>query len=236
MTWKKWMYLIIAFAITGYILFFYISFNGNPISKVIAKNHAIDYLEEYYPDKNYSVKDSGYNFKDKSYYFYYIVNEKNDQVYNYTIEIGTGLKPDQIVYHSLRYDSEDVDMSSTFSEAGTSYVKKMLQEANLDSDVYYYVQVPLGYLDSDTRWDPKIELPVNASIHVYTQQSFTSKKEFLHYAESVKEALNGVLYSELHIENAISETKDGVETISTLYKASLQHGQKPALQDIWEAE
>lgn len=236
MTWKKWMYLIIAFAITGYILFFYISFNGNPISKAIAKNHAIDYLEEYYPEKNYSVKDSGYNFKDKSYHFYYIVNEKNNQVYNYSLEIGTGLKPDQIVYHSLRYDSEDVEKSSTFSEAGTAYVKKILYEANLDSDVYYYVQVPLGYVENNAKWDPKIELPVAADIHVYTQQSFTSKKEFLRYVNSVAEALNGVLYKELHIENALSETKDGDETTSPLYKVSLQYDQKPAIEDIWEAE
>lgn len=233
MTLKKWVYLIIALAITGYILFFYISFNGNPISKAVAKNYASDYLEKYYPEQNYSIKDSGYNFKDQSYSFHYIVNEKNDQVYNYSIEIGKGLKPDEVIYHSLRYDSEDVEMSSTFSEAGTTYVQKLLTEAKLDSEVYYYVQVPLGYVDRSAEWKPKLELPVNADIHVYTEKPFTSKKEFFQYVKTVINELDEVLYKELYIENTLSETTNGSEIA---YKITIEYDEDITIENVWAVE
>jgi hypothetical protein len=236
MTWKKWIYLILALAITGYILFFYISFNGNPISKAIAKNHATDYLEKYYPEQNYTIKDSSYNFKDKSYYFHYIVNEKNNQVYNYSIEIGKGMKPDQIIYHSLRYDSEDGEMSSSFSEAGTVYAQKILKEAGLEGDAYYYVQVPLGYVDSNTKWEPKIKLPVNGDIHVSTQQTFASKKEFFHYAKEVTKELDEILYKELHIENTLSDTTDEAEAVSKAYRVTIEYDEDPTIEDVWAAE
>lgn len=236
MTWKKRIYLIIALAITGYILFFYISFNGNPISKAIAKNHATDYLEKYYPEHNYSIKESGYNFKDQSYYFYYIVNEKNDQIYNYSIEIGKGLKPDQIIYNSLRYDSEDVGMSNAFSEEGTAYIKKILKETKLDGEAYYYVQVPLGYVDSRTKWKPNIELPVSADINIYIQQSFASRKEFFNYVKEVQEALDGILYRQLYIESTISDTIDDTENIARAYWTTIEYGEKATVEKVKTTE
>lgn len=234
MTMKKWIYLILAIAITGYILFFYVSFNGNPISKTIAKSHATDYLEEYYPERNFSIKDSGYNFKDKSYHFHYIVNEKNDQVYNYSIEIGQGWKPDEVVYHSLRYDSEDIQMSSAFSEAGTAHLQKVLTVAGLEVEAYYYVQVPLGYLDSKTEWTPEIELPVAADIHVYTDIQFESKKSFVQYATDITEEMRNVPYNRLYIESTLSEMVDGAETSSPTYSITLGYDEEPASENVKE--
>ena len=232
MTTKKWIYLILAIAITGYILFFYVSFNGNPISKAIAKGQAIDYLEEYYPERNFSIKDSGYNFKDKSYYFHYIVNEKNDQVYNYSLEIGQGWNPDEVVYHSLRYDSEDMELSSAFSEAGTAHIQKKLKKAGLDGEAYYYIQVPLGYVDSKTEWSPEIELPVAADIHVYTDIQFESKKAFAQYAADVMEEMHNVRYNKLYIESTLYETVNGIETSSPVYRIKLNYDEYPASENV----
>ena len=236
MTWKKWIYLLLAVAITGYIFFFYISFNGNPISKAIAKNYATDYLEKYYSHHNYSIKESGYNFKDKSYYFYYIVKEKNDQVYNYSIEIGKGLKPDQILYNSLRSDSEDVEMSRSFSEDGTVYAQKILKEAKIDGEVYYYVQVPLGYIDAHTKWSPEIELPLLADIRVYTEQSFDSKKDFFKYVKEVEKALDGILYNQLYIESVIPSTIEEMETFTRAYWTTIEYREKAMLKNIKAVE
>ena len=234
MTMKKWIHLILAIAITGYILFFYVSFNGNPISKAIAKSHATNYLEEYYPKHDFSIKDSGYNLKDKSYYFHYIVHEKNAQVYNYSIEIGQGWKPDQVIYHSLRYDSEDMEMSSAFTEAGTTHIQNMLMEAGMEGEAYYYVQVPLGYMDSKTEWTPEIELPLAADIHVYTDIRFESKKEFVQYAADVREEMRNVRYSKLYIESTPSEIADGTETTLPAYSITLGYGEDPTSEDVKE--
>ncbi|MGM9948702.1 MAG: hypothetical protein ACI33P_01185 [Lysinibacillus sp.] len=234
MTMKKWIYLILALAITGYIILLYGSFNGNPISKAIAKKHATDYLEEYYPERNFSIKDSSYNFKDQSYYFHYIVNEKNDQVYNYSIEIGKGWRPDHVIYHSLRYDSEDIEMSSAFTEAGTAHIRKLLTEAGLQAEAYYYVQVPLGYVDSTTEWTPEIELPVAADIHVYTDREFKSKKAFVQYAADVTKEMRHVRYNELHIESTISKMVDGAEVSSVAYSITLGYDEDPAIKNVRE--
>ena len=232
MSMKKWIYLILALAITGYIIFFYISFNGNPISKAIAKGHATDYLENYYPEHNVSIKDSGYNFKDKSYIFHYSVHE-NDQVYNYSIEIGQGWKPDEVIFHSLRHDTEDTEMSNTFSEAGTVHIQKMLAEAGLAGEAYYYAQVPRGHMDGRTRWTPEIELPVAPDIHVYTDTQFESKGAFVQYAADVTEKMRGVRYGKLYIASTLSKEGDAKAT-SPVYSITLGYEEDPVSENVKE--
>lgn len=62
--------LIIALSIivAGTILFFVCSFFGNPVSYVLAKNSADDYIAENYGDYDLEIEKIGYDFKTTGYY------------------------------------------------------------------------------------------------------------------------------------------------------------------------
>ena len=68
---KKWILLAIAALLLAVILFFYVSFNGNFVTKMVAKGKVQDFVEETYKGHNMQFVDSGYNFKDGRYYFQY---------------------------------------------------------------------------------------------------------------------------------------------------------------------
>ena len=44
------------------------SLNGNPISKMLARRGANNYLEEHFPDTDYYIEDLGFSFKFTGYY------------------------------------------------------------------------------------------------------------------------------------------------------------------------
>ncbi len=52
--------------ILGVILWLYLGFFGNPVSKILAKNSAEKYVAENYP--NCHIENVGYNFKDGNYF------------------------------------------------------------------------------------------------------------------------------------------------------------------------
>lgn len=224
MTFKKSLYLIGAFLITSFILFFYFSFNGNPISKAIAKKHAIEYLEFQFPENNYAIQDSTFNFKDANYYFHYTLVANNDRSYHYSVGVGTGLNPKQIMSNTLRYDSENFELTNDFSDSGTNYVKKLLKNNNIQGDIYYYVQVPVDYLEKDAKWTPHLEFPVAAEITVSIEQHFDSKEQFVIYVDSIINALSEVNFNQLYVENRYKD--------DLIYTIKVDKGQKAQIEKI----
>ena len=66
---KKYLKIFLTIAIitlTGVALYFYLGFFGNPISKILCKNTAEEYVAENYP--HCYVNSRGYNFKDGNYF------------------------------------------------------------------------------------------------------------------------------------------------------------------------
>lgn len=223
MTFRKSLFLLGAFLITSFILFFYFSFNGNPISKAIAKKHAIEYLDIQFPENNYALQDSTFNFKDAEYYFHYTLAANNNRSYHYSVGIGTGLNPNRIMSNTLRYDSENFDLTSDFSDSGTFYVKKLLETNNIQGDIYYYVQVPIDYLEQNSKWTPHLEFPVEAEITVFIEQHFDSKKQFITYVDSIMNALNDVNFNQLYVQNRYKDE---------LYTIEVNKGQKAQIEKI----
>ncbi len=224
MTFKKTLYLIGAFLITSFVLFFYFSFTGNPISKAIAKKHAIEYLDSQFPNNNYAIQDSTFNFKDDEYYFQYTLTAHNDRVYHYSVGVGTGLNPNRIMSNTIHYDSENVDMTSNFSDTGTSYVKNLLKNNNFQGDIYYYVQVPIDYLEKDAKWTPHLEFPVEAEITIISEQHFESKKQFIKYVNSVMDVLNDVKFNQLYVENRYED--------DLIYTINVKKGQTAQIENL----
>lgn len=64
----KMIALIIAVALIVGIAWIANSLNGNPISKMLAKKAANEYLEEHFPNTDYYIENLGFSFKFTGYY------------------------------------------------------------------------------------------------------------------------------------------------------------------------
>ena len=60
--------LVIAIALIIGIAWVANGLNGNPISKMLAKKAANDYLEEHFPNTDYYIEELGFSFKFTGYY------------------------------------------------------------------------------------------------------------------------------------------------------------------------
>ena len=59
---------LLALVLLAGLIWFANAMNGNPVSAMLAKRTAKDYLAETFPDTDYYVERIGYNFKDGNYY------------------------------------------------------------------------------------------------------------------------------------------------------------------------
>lgn len=187
---KKWLLIIAATVLVGFVLFMYISFNGNFISKMIAKNTVSNYLEDKYEENEYVLKDGGYDFKFGTYYFTYVLKGEQ-QSWNYSIEVGPSLLPTNIRFEDLDYDSEDEAMSSRFSLAGEQYIKDvLLKDVVPISELGYYVDVPKNLFPADQEWTKTLEKPLMPSISLDVVDENQTKEQFLAQAKKIQQALN----------------------------------------------
>lgn len=67
--------------------FFYILFNGNPISKVEAKRLAIEYLEKRYPDEEFTLSNGSYYPGERTYIIKF---QSRDKKVNGNLDIRKG--------------------------------------------------------------------------------------------------------------------------------------------------
>lgn len=79
---------IIAFLIIGALLFFTNAFLGNPISKMIAKNAAKNYIENNYKNKDFVIEEVRYNLKDSGYNAYIKSPSSVDTHFSVYISMG----------------------------------------------------------------------------------------------------------------------------------------------------
>ena len=71
--------VLIVILVVAIIMFFANSLFGNPISKNLAKNTAIEYIEENYPEDNCQIKDIYYDFKYEDYAVH-IISTTNENI------------------------------------------------------------------------------------------------------------------------------------------------------------
>ena len=77
--------LVVALALIGGIAWVANGLNGNPISKLLAKKAANEYLSEHFPDADYYIEELGFSFKFTGYYAH--VRSKTSIDTQFTLEI-----------------------------------------------------------------------------------------------------------------------------------------------------
>lgn len=223
---KKGISIFLAIVITGSVLFGYNEFNGNFISKQIAKSTLKDYLSEHYPDSNFQFDKGFYNFKFGAYTFDVTFYEPPNN-WTYTFEVGPKYVPNSIQTKTLHYDSRDEAKSDNWSNQGSHYVKELLAAFPI-GETHYSIDVPHSF--SQTEWTPDVNVIVAPSISIeFPLYKGETQEEFLNTVKEIQAALDGgeirydtvFLYMDEKVDNRDGK-KEGYASIYYQRKYSLQ--------------
>ena len=103
------------------LLFFYIAFFGNPISRILAEKSATKYIETHYKDLDLNRDRAYYNFKDG----YYIVRlrDKNSEDTKFYLGFDSFGKLKQDTYDSILFNTF-IRLSDELNDYGEKLEKK----------------------------------------------------------------------------------------------------------------
>lgn len=151
---KKIIYIIVLVIIVGALFTVYNAFNGNPISKAIAKKKYVEYIEKTYPNTDFKVDKVYYNFKNGRYDGNVVSKEKGLEFY---VSIY-----DDYTYDQYRDDKVllDYDLTRRFSEKIEDDFSKELEKNGMilekDSKESDWIFVQIDVLQGKYR-DEKTE-------------------------------------------------------------------------------
>lgn len=186
---KRVLFISLAVIIVGVVTVFYVSLNGNPITKMFAKKKVAQYVEETYAGQTTRLLDSGYNFKDSRYYFLYEMTS-NDIEANYTISTGGPVLLNDRVYSYLHVESADEDLTNAFQQAGTAFLTEQLHALNIQTDsIGYTVDIPKGLYTNDVSWQPTVEEKLQPFIAIELTNEAQTEAEFLAQVKTIEQML-----------------------------------------------
>lgn len=198
---KKWILLAIAALLVGVILFFYVSFNGNFVTKMVAKSKVEDFIEETFDGHNKQLVESGFSFKDGRYYFHYEIYTGSNRA-QYSFSIGGPLFLNGSIDSYLEMGSEDAVVKQAFERAGATWLKEQLDVLGIAYDeVGYGVDIPWGLYAEDVRWQPQVEAKLMPRFSVELTDENQTEEVFLQQAEQIRQILqeHHVTYNEVRV-------------------------------------
>ena len=210
---KRWIFILLALLIVGTVLFFYVSFNGNFITKAVAKQKVETYVAEQFTDATTNLVASGYNFKDSRYYFLYMIHTDTTQT-RYTFEIGGPVLLDERIYSYMDLADADEAKTESFQQAGTKWLQTMLQNEQLKTDfIGYTVDIPRGLYDENKTWTPTVDALLRPSIAIELTDIGQSEAEFDAQAERIQAQLEAASFTYTNLQIQVWEQiRDGKET------------------------
>ena len=131
--------IILAVILLSVVLYFYLGFFGNPVSKLLMKNSAEKYVAENYPDCH--IENVGYNFKDGRY-FANIQKEGSVDTNFFVYADWLG---------NISYDSYESYVTSGHNTANRMMLeyRDMLENAVPKQDVDYTIDIFYGDILND---------------------------------------------------------------------------------------
>lgn len=156
---KKKIWLFIAIVLTISFGLVANAFTGNPLSKVIAKQYTKTFLEKTYPNEQFNIEKSFYNFKTGTYDFM-ISGEK---LTNEVEMMRGGLFGQVLHFDGVRDSRMDVLLNRRLNEQASSQLMALFSSgAPHIRAIDFSFFVMKGELPHDTQWEPHltfVELP-----------------------------------------------------------------------------
>ena len=205
---KKWIYVLGIVVIIVPVLFLYVSFNSNFISKWKAKQVALDYLNEVYDEDAYWYVKTNYTFKDKSYYVHYAANGPIGE-YSATIEVGNGLWPSKVLYTHINDDSPNEQLDSQINDQMRMGLLTLLEDYPILVAQYSSPSpTTLGYtLETYSLYE---KTPFKPNILITLTKENRSKEEAKEIVQNIQKTFNeaGVHYLEFQVQQDKVENND----------------------------
>lgn len=170
---KKWLYIVGIILIVVPLLFLYVSFNGNPISKWKAKQIGAAYLSDVYEENYPWIHKVNYNFKDGTYFVRYSFSD----VYSGTVEVGPSLWPQKVVNTYVDGNFMDFEADDRISNQASRELKKILAEDFSLNDVLYAVTIPTTSSTNSLNYNIRSKTPYKPSISIYLPLATYSSDE-----------------------------------------------------------
>lgn len=207
---RKWWYILLIIVITLPVLFIANAFNGNPVSKQIAKITLNKYLEEEYPEDVFHVEKPFYNFKDSGYNFEVKqIGDATQKVHDFTV---TGILGTEVTYDSIYYANLDqILIRNLESEANMELQQLIKKEIPEMKEVEVMIEVLKGTYPSDTTWDKDLKLEKPMYIHIILNAEDLTKESVVEKAISIQQLLNenGYEYDRVSINANLNDTPYG---------------------------
>lgn len=125
------------------------SLNGNPISKMLARRGANNYLEEHFPDTDYYIEDLGFSFKFTGYYAHVRSESSIDTQFSLNIDMAGNVFYD--TYEDVktgyitarRLEQEYRELTKQIFESPAFPYKSDIQYGTLEIHSQEYIDDPL---------------------------------------------------------------------------------------------
>lgn len=202
--------VVLAIALIALLIFIVNGFAGNPISSYIAKVKITNYVNETYPDMEYTMTDVSYNFKNSDYGVF--IQSETSEDTQFRVAYRNGEIRDY-------YDDEVKNKFTTFRRFDDEFNKivKNIIAKDFPYEASSYFGTLKGEFSSDKLeldmiFDP-YHLPIPASVVIWTEA------EDISY-DVLAERL-------LKLDDVMSQNKMKIETYTIYLQKLIQDDEKP---------
>lgn len=242
---KKLMKILVSVmvvVIIGGVLWFANGFLGNPVSKILAKNAAKNYIAETYADRDFIIEKVNYNFKDMGYYAYVKSPSSVDTYFSVDISMLGKIKRDsyenvlngwntyQRIEDEYRQMADSVFSSAEFPlvsniDYGTIEIVEKNTTGGFDEANY---GIKMSDLELDKEYNVKELAKTAGHIIFYAQDDEISfkkaseilliLKEFLDKADVPFYAVDFVLEKPHNEDETTNQDRTTINTANFLYR------------------
>lgn len=220
------VYIIILSIIIVFLLQFIDSVVGNPMNKLLATSYAKQYLQTQFPDKDYTLESTGFNFKTKMY-DYIVTRHEDPNELSYVLSINSSISNRTVDEFKLHPAVMNVALSNRLSNEAKPHVTNIVHSMFPKAKVNYQLYVPKSMPDT-TVWSPGFSSDLNAIIHISltTDQWDDDTQDDILQEIKNEFAANGIHYSTVSIRVTEEYEKEGITYIKTVFKSTFYEDDK----------
>lgn len=238
---KKIIYSCLLLILVGFVIYIYIAFNGNPISKYYAQKTLINYLSEEYPEREFRVDETFYNFKFSEYVFTVIEigsSNSSNKPNEYSLSVAGFFKP-QITNDDIYNSNLDEELMERIGREAEQDIFHVLQ-SKIPSvkEISIILFIEKGEVPEETKWSKEIKWNKPFTIHMHVDATKSTDKEFFTIVKEIQTIFTNEGYQYEYVsvngnyfgEENLEYSKDGLGPLR--YAASFTPDQTIQLKDI----
>lgn len=190
---RKVIYSVIISVLVLIVLYFYHSFNGNPISKFYANKVLENYLEETYPNREFRIEEGFYNFKFSTYDFNVIEiggtsEKKGPNEYEFAVR---GFVKPYVTIDSIYTENLDEPLMEKLSTEAQAEITGLLQQTvPVVKGISVSLEVQQGTYDINTTWNKGMKLEKPIYMHIVLDSTKSTKEDVFTDAKAIQKVLN----------------------------------------------